>query len=99
MPATDYMVDTISTPGWVIPVTAWPSTKGVANAVAVRFVCGFGPEALDVPAPIRHALLLLIGHYYENREQVLAQYEGNAVALTIPFGIENLLSAFRLVRV
>jgi Phage gp6-like head-tail connector protein len=99
MPTTDYMVDTISTPGWVIPVTAWPSSQGVANAVEIRFVAGFGSAATDVPAPIRHALLLLIGHYYENREQVIVQAEGGATVLQLPLGIEHLLSPFRQVLV
>jgi uncharacterized phiE125 gp8 family phage protein len=97
--ATEYMVDTISDPGWLIPISAWPATKNVANAVMIRFVAGYGPTAADVPAPVRHALLLLIGHWYENREQVIAQYEGNATTLPLPFGVDALLSSFRVIRV
>lgn len=99
MPATDYMADTVSDPGWLIPVTAWPSSKALANAIEIRFVAGYGSSSASVPAPIRHALLLLIGHWYENREQVLAQYEGNAVALPIPFGVHELLSPSRRILV
>lgn len=92
MPALDYMVDTVSKPGWVIPVTAWPSTKAVANAVEIRFVAGFGAASTDVPATIRSAILLLVGHWYENREAVLAQYEGSATALPLPFAVDALLA-------
>lgn len=95
MPATDYMVDNVSEPGWIIPVTAWPATKAVANAVSIRFVAGYGDAPADVDAPIRQALFLFIGHLYENREAVIAQYEGSATALPLPFGFEALLSPFR----
>lgn len=98
MPPADYAVDTISEPGWIIPVSSWPASKAVANAIEVRFVCGFG-NAADVPATIRHALLLMIGHWYENREQVLAQYEGGATVLSLPLGVECLLFPTQLLRV
>lgn len=94
MPATDYMVDNVSKPGWLIPVSTWPATQAVANAVEIRFVAGYGSAGSNVPAPIRHALLLLIGHLYENREAVLAQYEGSATALTVPFGFNELLASY-----
>jgi hypothetical protein len=40
-----------------------------------------------------------VGHWYENREQVIAQYEGNATTLPLPFGVDALLSSFRVIRV
>lgn len=99
MPATDYVVDTVSAPGWIVPVTSWPATLAAINAVTIRFIAGYGPAATDVPAPIRQALLLMTGLYYENREQVIAQYEGSATVLPLPLGVESLLSAFRIIRV
>lgn len=99
MPALDYTVDTTSKPGRIIPVTAWPTTKAVANAIEIEFVAGYGDAADDIDAPIRQGLLLLIGHWYENREQVLAQYEGSATVLPIPFGVECLLFPTQQIRV
>lgn len=47
------------------PDASWPSTESdVDDAVRVRFVCGY--EA--VPAPLKSALLLHVGHLYLNRE-------------------------------
>lgn len=46
---------------------SWPSdVADRPDAVRVEFVCGYG-AASDVPAPIRHAMLLLIAELYENR--------------------------------
>lgn len=92
MPPSEYMVDNVSKPGWVVPLTTWPATKATANAVEIRFVAGFGDDATDVPATIRIAILLLVGHWYENREAVLAQYQGSATALPLPFAVDALLA-------
>lgn len=44
----------------------------------------------EVPPPVQHAALLLIGHYYENRE------EASAMSLhTIPRASRSLLSPYR----
>jgi len=45
---------------------AWPATAVRDDAVAVVFVAGVEP--LAVPAPIRQAMLLLVGHWYAMRE-------------------------------
>ena len=45
---------------------AWPATAVRDDAVAVLFVAGVEP--LAVPAPIRQAMLLLVGHWYAVRE-------------------------------
>ena len=49
---------------------AWPATAVRDDAVTVEFVSGDAPAA--VPAPIRQAMLLLIGHWYAQREAVAA---------------------------
>jgi uncharacterized phiE125 gp8 family phage protein len=41
-----------------------------ANGIEVAFTAGYGAAAGDVPATIRHALLLLVAHWYEHREPV-----------------------------
>lgn len=48
---------------------SWPSTQNVANAVTVTYVAGYQLPG-DVPPRVRHALKLLVGHWYENREAV-----------------------------
>lgn len=88
--AASYQVDTYSTPARIVLKDgySWPSdTLQVINGVVVRFVAGFGgPE--DVPDDIRQAMLLMIAHWYENREAVATS---GAVPKEIPFGVDALL--------
>jgi uncharacterized phiE125 gp8 family phage protein len=91
----DYIVDTASEPGWVFPTTAWPTAGTVPNAVTVRYIAGYGAGASDVPTPIKHAIMIVIGHYYENREQVVINAEGSVTAIEMPFGVNDLVSSFR----
>lgn len=46
---------------------SWPSTFTREDAVRVTWKAGFGTTADYVPADIRHAMLMLVGHWYENR--------------------------------
>lgn len=45
----------------------------------------------NVPAPVIHAMLLLIGNLYANREPVVV----GSKAVTIPYTYEYLLSGFK----
>ena len=48
---------------------SWPTNlQSRPDAVGVEFVAGYGDAPADVPAPIRQAMRLLIGAWYENRE-------------------------------
>lgn len=65
-----YDVYTWRTPGEVRLADgySWPSTQtGVTDTVRIEYVAGWGSPQL-VPSAIRQALLLLIAHWYENRE-------------------------------
>jgi uncharacterized phiE125 gp8 family phage protein len=66
---------------------SWPSVRCVADAVRVTAVCGY----TEVPAPIKHAMLLLIGQWFDNRSDVNV---GNIVN-ELPNGVAALLSNFR----
>mgnify|MGYP001604634217 CR=1 FL=1 len=69
----------------------FPSTRTVMDAVTVRFTAGYGTEATSVPADIRSAMLLMIGHWYERREPVNI---GNIVT-PIPMTVESLLWPYK----
>lgn len=69
----------------------WPATYERRDAVTVRYVCGHGAPA-DVPAPVRQAMLLMIGDWYANRETPLA-----GTALALPFAASALLAPLRRV--
>jgi uncharacterized phiE125 gp8 family phage protein len=93
MDAADYSLDTDTQPGWVLPAvdTEWPDTLDTANAVRVRFTCGYGAAAA-VPAAIKSWMLLRIGTLYKMREEVVV---GVSVA-DIPGGyVDRLLDPYR----
>ena len=50
--------------------TYWPDYREQPDSIQIEFVAGYG-TADDVPQELRQGMLLLIGHYYENREQTL----------------------------
>jgi len=54
-------------------------------------VAGYGDAATDVPELMRAGILLLCGHFYENREAVVIQ-NGVVTALEIPLGIRDLIA-------
>lgn len=70
---------------------AVPAAGIIANGIEIDIVAGYGDAATDVPQPIRQALLLLIAHWYENREPV----EIGATATTIPASVSELLMPYR----
>jgi uncharacterized phiE125 gp8 family phage protein len=46
---------------------SWPNATRTWNPIYVKWVAGYGALRSDVPAAIRHALLLLASHFWENR--------------------------------
>ena len=71
--------------------TAEIAPMRAANGIEIGFTAGFGAAADDVPATIRHALLLLVAHWYENREPVQIGVGVNAV----PAMVSELLAPYR----
>jgi uncharacterized phiE125 gp8 family phage protein len=71
----------------------WPQTWTRDDAVKVTFVAGYGAAATSVPMAIRAAMLLLIGHWYDNRSTVSV---GEA-ASEMPVSAAALLAPFRRV--
>ncbi len=88
-----YDVSTAKEPGTIRPSYAevWPAARLEQEAATVRFVCGYG-AASAVPQAIKHAMLLLIGHYFQNREQTII----GVMASEIPQASQALLAPFIL---
>lgn len=76
-------------PGWSAPVL-----DSRPAPVGVQFVAGFGVDAEAVPADIRTAMLLMVGAWYHNREEI-----GPAGASLLPLGAQALLAKYRWVGV
>lgn len=65
----DYVVDAASDPGFIVPKPgrSWPTVGQGINQVQVSYTAGFGSTSEQVPAPIRHWILLAIAEMYDNR--------------------------------
>lgn len=66
---SDYLVDTASEPGYLVPAPgkAWPQTFDRINVVMISYRAGYGEDGTKVPAPLKHWMLLAIGEMYANR--------------------------------
>lgn len=94
---SQYTVDSLSEPGWVVPVGSWPSTFSGINAVRIQFRCGYldqtqSPPIENVPAVIKAAIKLIVGNLYQNRETIVV---GEGVS-QIPMTAELLLRPKRI---
>ena len=83
----DYRAD-VSAGSIILGVGDWPSTATDPDAVRITYVAGYGNEGTDVPEAARAAILLLVGHLYENREAVTI---GTGPTFKIPLSVEWLL--------
>lgn len=88
--ATNYVVDTHKEPGRIYFARNY-TLPGVnlqrGGAIEVTFKAGF----TTVPDEYKQAIFLLVGHYYENREAVIA-VQGITMG-TLPMAVNNLLRA------
>lgn len=89
-----YQVDLTSDRVRICPAfdESWPETRRQYSAVRVRYTAGYGAAATDVPADLRKAILLLVNHWYENREAVIA---GTSVS-EVPMSAQWLIDMHRV---
>lgn len=88
--SSNYYVSTAQFPGRVVlkAETTLPTAElKEVDAIVIRFVSGYADSA-DMPQLIKQAILLTIGHLYENRENVVI---GQGIAaLELPQGAKYL---------
>lgn len=91
---TDYKVDINNEPGLVCPAygMTWPSAQDMPNSVNVRYINGYA-NAAAVPDDIKHAMKMLIGHWYRNREAVIT----GTIASELPRTVKSVLNAVKVV--
>ncbi|OFE11385.1 hypothetical protein PHACT_12570 [Pseudohongiella acticola] len=68
--------------------TSWPVAIAEPESVTITLDVGFAED--DEPADITAAILLTIGHLYENRESVVI----GSSAVELPFGVKALLADY-----
>ncbi len=90
-----YVLDDYVSPAVLKPTgTAWPTITAATNAIKIRYVAGYGVDSDGgeaLPAVIRAAILLMVGHFYANREDT-----GPNTLASIPNGVEALLRPLRI---
>jgi uncharacterized phiE125 gp8 family phage protein len=86
-----YTVDTVSEPQWIVRNSdaSYPAVMDAINAVEIEYTAGHDAVPTNWE-DIRHAILLLIGHFYMNREAVSDTAPG-----VVPFAVDALLSPYR----
>lgn len=95
MDASKFWLDKASSPAKLVlkDGETYPSTQiGRPNCVVVTYQAGYGDQATHVPAPIRHAIKLMVAHLFENPELVSA-----GQLTVIPITFDYLLSPYRVV--
>lgn len=77
----------------IIPTdgSVWPNLDYIANPVRVTAVHGYG-AATAVPEPIKQAMLLMVGDWFEHRGTVATGTAGT-IPLSVP--VEALLAPYR----
>lgn len=85
-----FRVDRASTPGAVKALygQTWPPHLQDDNSIAVTWWAGYGANGPSVPAAIRHAMLMLLGTWYERRASA-----DNLGGSEVPFGVRSLLDS------
>jgi uncharacterized phiE125 gp8 family phage protein len=75
-------------PGYVLPAvgSSWPSTQCEPESVRITFNAGYA----TVPQGIKHAILLMVGSLYENREDI-----GDGKMVELPLASKALLMPHR----
>ena len=90
VPFTDFRQDRDSTPAVIRPQwnRTWPPCRGAENDVTVTYWAGYGDSGRSVPPPARHAILLLVGGWYANRESIV-----QGALNPVPMAVDMLLGS------
>lgn len=88
---TEYIVDSDSDVGRIVlPYgKSWPSfTAYTVNPIKIKYVTGY----TAIPESLKQAMLLLIGHWYANREDVIT----GTISKTIETASRALMNQYRV---
>lgn len=85
-----FRLDRDHVPGLVYPkyLEVWPSVRIDDKSVQITYLAGYGGAA-NVPTPAKHAIKMLVGHWYANREAV------GSVGQDVPIGVHALLEPLK----
>lgn len=94
-----YYIDDYASPAvlYPIPGTTWPVAQFMRKeAVRIRYICGYSfdsdsPQLWPMPRVFRSAMLLVLGHLNENRENT-----SEVTIEEIPLGAQSLMEHYRV---
>ena len=94
--AAEYFADLASRPPRLVRRSPqpWPAPGRIANGIEFELTAGFGATLLDVPETLRWAVLMLVGHWFENRAAV----EADTQLRHVPLAVQAVLGPYRRVR-
>jgi len=85
--AADYILDTLDT----VPLLSLLSLSSDAETIRVEYRAGYGDAAVNVPQAMRQAMLLLIGHWYRQRETAATVSQAE-----VPYAVKALCDTYRV---
>ena len=90
----NYVVDKVHQPARIFlqQEKSYPDLADRKSAIKVSYVCGYGTAASDVPQGIKQAVLLMVGNWYENRQEVVV----GRIATELPKSAEYLLDQYKV---
>jgi len=90
----EYRVDRHATPGAILPIygSTWTPHRQDDNAISVTWWAGYGATGASVPATIRHAILMLVGHWYDGARSGVVM---GSISKEVEFGVKALLDSQR----
>lgn len=88
----DYHVDTVSVPGRLKLYGIVPLAERTINGIEIDVTAGYGASSVDVPSPLRRAMMMLVAHWFEHRGVV--GHDG--IADVSPQGFDALIAPYRI---
>lgn len=89
--ADDYRVDAARQPPRIVAKLK-PAVALYDNGIEIDVTAGYGVTSLAVPAPLRHAVMMLVSHWFEHRGAVGFDQAGDVA----PLGFEALVAPYRV---
>jgi uncharacterized phiE125 gp8 family phage protein len=69
---------------------AWPVTQMRDDAIKIEYIIGYGSTSASVPETVRHALMMLVAHWYDMRETSTEKQ-----MYDLPFGFTDMIGTER----
>jgi uncharacterized phiE125 gp8 family phage protein len=69
---------------------SWPVTQTRDDAIKIEYIIGYGATSASVPETVRHALMMLVAHWYDARETATEKQ-----MYDLPYGFTDMIGIER----